>query len=97
VIEGTGQLIRKIDDDRFLMLTSAHLFLQYDNATPPKLYTIKAGRAYLNRKDNQYNARFEFDMKTVNIFADYDESYPSLNGGDFAVVVVKREYSKEQF
>ena len=33
-------------------------------------------------------------MTTVNIFGEYDESFPSLNGGDFAVVVVKKVYHK---
>ena len=98
VLEGTGQLIKKIDDDRFLMLTSAHLFLQYDNVEPkPNLLQFKAGHFFLNRNgQNKYNCRFELDMKTVNIFGQYDESFPSVNGGDFAAVEVKLVYSKKE-
>jgi hypothetical protein len=78
------------------MLTSAHLFFQYDGArTLPKPLEIKDGHLYLNRNgQNQYNCRFELDMKSVSIFGGYDEVFPSVNGGDFAVVVVKMAYNK---
>lgn len=51
---------------------------------------------YLNRHGKtQYTSRLELDVNTVHIYENYDESFPALNGGDFAVVIAKIAYNKQ--
>jgi hypothetical protein len=84
-VQGTGTLIKKLGPYTYQMLTSAYLVKPYIDG---KLQLFDSANFMLNRIHKTYVRRFKLLKESVKIFGGCDESYPSSQGGEFALVNV---------
>merc|ERR1712080_357764 len=76
---GSGNLIKKIDDKTYLLLTAAHLF---ERKSGEDMLEMNGGMFLLQRHgDDDYACRFMIDPNSVQKYTDYDAA--NHQGNDF--------------